>query len=339
MLEPRRRHPASMRTSWGPHEAVESGWRSDRCWSPPRRAQRRGEKRLGLAANCEGHIARHNDGYRPTAHSATLCAVMTVMEPIKLYWWRELPNFGDDLAARVVEHLTGRSVEHAECDKADMVGLGSILRMVAEMPSRADPIHVWGSGYLTGNQQLVAPSRIRVHALRGELTRRRLGWRAIALGDPGLLAASLLDTRPPQRHPVGIIGHHTHYPRPEWSRILARNPHALAIDGRRPALPVIRDIASCKVILSSSLHGLVVADSLGIPSCWVELSRSLCESDWKFIDYFSVLPRADPGPVFLRLDSDLEQLAEDVLRRYEPPEVARVVDEIVNAFPSLLAEC
>jgi len=258
-----------------------------------------------------------------------------VSEPIKLYWWRDLPNFGDDLAPHVVEYATGRPVEHAPCGQAELVGLGSVLAMVADMPERARPVHVWGSGYLRGTQPLVSSSQICVHALRGELSSRRLGLRSVALGDPGLLAAAVLDVRPPVRHAVGIVGHHTHYGRPEWSRVLASNPDVLVIDARRPALPVIRDIASCNVILSSSLHGLVVADSLGIPNRWVELSRPLCEADWKFFDYFSAVPRAVTEPEYLAAESNLERLAEDVLREDEPPDVAAVVDRLMNAFPQI----
>jgi hypothetical protein len=53
-----------------------------------------------------------------------------------------------------------------------------------------------------------------------------------------------------------------------------------------------KDICSCNVIISSSLHGIIFAHSYSIPTIWIELSESsLCseKSDYiKFFDYFSI---------------------------------------------------
>ena len=45
-------------------------------------------------------------------------------------------------------------------------------------------------------------------------------------------------------------------------------------------------IASCNFIISSSLHGLIAADSLNIPHVWMKISNKIIGGNWKFNDYF-----------------------------------------------------
>lgn len=63
----------------------------------------------------------------------------------------------------------------------------------------------------------------------------------------------------------------------------------LLIDVDRSANEVVHDIARCNMIASSSLHGLIVADSLGLPSIWLKLSDDVAGDGFKFHDYSSAL--------------------------------------------------
>lgn len=49
---------------------------------------------------------------------------------------------------------------------------------------------------------------------------------------------------------------------------------------------VLRQIAACEFIVSSSLHGLVIADAYGVPNVRVRLSLGLID-ELKFDDYYS----------------------------------------------------
>jgi pyruvyltransferase len=108
------------------------------------------------------------------------------------------------------------------------------------------------------------------------------------LGDPGLLAADLIDDPEPEKiYDLGIV--------PHWSdRILEQRPEFYSskwdtkvILADRPAMEVITDISHCHKIVTSSLHGMILADSFGIPRR-LELVPDWDPSqggDFKFRDY------------------------------------------------------
>jgi hypothetical protein len=72
-------------------------------------------------------------------------------------------------------------------------------------------------------------------------------------------------------------------------------PPATIIDVTRPPLEVIAAIAGCERIISSSLHGIVVADAFGLPRRWETFDR-VQGRGFKFHDYSSALGlKIEPG--------------------------------------------
>jgi polysaccharide pyruvyl transferase WcaK-like protein len=49
---------------------------------------------------------------------------------------------------------------------------------------------------------------------------------------------------------------------------------------------VIEEIYSCDTVISSSLHGIIVAHAYNIPAVWVKFSNNLFGDGIKFYDYF-----------------------------------------------------
>ena len=91
-------------------------------------------------------------------------------------------------------------------------------------------------------------------------------------------------------------------------------PDVLLIDPRNYIETVINDICSCENILSSSLHGLVVADSYGISNgCFKSRETSLAihqmQDSFKFKDYYSTfdLNFKKCGILSLKEDTSFEE--------------------------------
>ncbi|WP_419539051.1 polysaccharide pyruvyl transferase family protein [Micrococcus yunnanensis] len=75
-------------------------------------------------------------------------------------------------------------------------------------------------------------------------------------------------------------------------RTLARrigSERCVVVDARRRPGRVIEEIGRCSAVISTSLHGLIVADALGVPAAWATADPPLIGGDFKFRDHESVV--------------------------------------------------
>ena len=189
-------------------------------------------------------------------------------------------NFGDLLGPMIVQSLV-ENLPPARKSAGRLLSVGSIVHFAS------DGDVVWGSG-VNGK---IRPeehrfSRLDVRAVRGPKTREFLADRGVhvptVFGDPALLLPQL---RPDLRRLVGsgttgtvvipnlndvIDGH------------LVSSSKATYLDPRSALEYCLRVIVSAERVISSSLHGLVVAEAFGVP---VTLVRSHVEPMFKFEDY------------------------------------------------------
>jgi len=221
------------------------------------------------------------------------------IQAIKLYYWNERPNFGDVLSARVVEGVSGQKVEWASIPECNMISTGSVYGwMRGNAPRYFRDVHVWGSGLHYPKQAWGTPDFLNHHLVRGPLTAMAAGDDNLPQGDPGLLGPDVYNiVAAPDRSGIGYIPHRSLWSQPDYIEKLQALPDAKLIDMRiTDCRQVIEEMASCEIILSSSLHGLVVADALKIPNFWMSSpfeARKLGHA-WKFMDYGYALGRMLP---------------------------------------------
>lgn len=236
------------------------------------------------------------------------------MNHIRLYWWnlrrspkslaaelvykpkswirgivasRELfLNFGDEMSREIVEAAFGRKVVWSAAEKADLVAIGSVLE---RMERPGTPVSVWGSGLRSGALPEENTKReMRFLAVRGNLTAERLGIKeSVPLGDPGLLSKEVFG-HPVKQQDIVYVPHFSELA--QWSRL---NQFCDGV-GARLVLPtakpkkVVREIGAAGVVFSASLHGIIVADSYGVPVVPL-LPFSGAESSFKYHDYMGVV--------------------------------------------------
>lgn len=247
----------------------------------------------------------------------------TRVKPIKLFFYRsadDATNFGDELAVTVVEHVTGRVCKSTPRLWCELTSVGSVLdKFVGKKDVLRHRVRglavprtcVWGSGLISARDRILPRSHLDFLAVRGELTKAAFGIAEdIPLGDPALLVSEMVQPRA-KSHRIGIVPHHTDKDHPFVAEFLACNPQSACIDVALPPMDVVRAIAGCEVIVSSSLHGLIVADALGIPNGRIELNGRINGGSFKFRDYASGIGRDDIETLPLSATG----LAADVLRR------------------------
>lgn len=234
-------------------------------------------------------------------------------------------NFGDLLGPVVVQAISDREGLRWPLlsRPGRLITIGSVLHVATPRDV------VWGSG-VNGN---VRPERHRfttldVRAVRGPRTWSFLADRGLRVpevfGDPALLLPYLFPVltawATEKRHAVTVVPN-LH----DWQTL---GSHPRAVDPRSGLWHVLRTIAQSEHVVASSLHGLVVAEALGIPATVL----SGHEKPFKYQDYYEGTGRQMPSPA-QSLDEALHQVP-------EPPDLSTWdAEALYRAFPrSLWAE-
>lgn len=275
--------------------------------------------------------------FKARVRSSVPNSVLWRMTPMRLYWAGNSgpnDNFGDQLSPVLVKNIFGLSSKHSGINAADIIAVGSLMEGIEES-ARSDA-WVWGAGYIEDG----APwngEEIRVAAVRGRLTADRVkcvrGRGKIVLGDPGMVVDKAFPElrKAAKKWEIGLIPHFTEVSSPRTDTLSAA-PGVKVIDVMRPPHEVIADVVACRIIVSSSLHGLIVAESFGVPNYWMAPGEGITGGEYKFADHYSafgVTPHpSDPEEVLANPDT--------AVRRWEPlPKVDEVKTALLRAFPGL----
>jgi hypothetical protein len=213
--------------------------------------------------------------------------------PLRLHWWKAVPNFGDALNPLIVGHLAGRDVVHAAPKNADMFAIGSLLQVVKrnfEDPRAGAAPVIWGTGLLHSVQAKGFLKNVDIALMRGPVTAALLGIEDSVFGDPGLLVNEVLPFDGIGNDQIGVVPHHSLLDDTDVLAFVASDPAYVLIDPRRDTREVCQLIASCAHILASSLHGLIVADAYGVSNTWIHPKG---QSHLKYLDYAASVGRGD----------------------------------------------
>lgn len=237
---------------------------------------------------------------------------------VNIRYGRIVPhNWGDDINIYLLELITGRkiivknqSLYHSRYYNGPVYNcIGSTIGWYETCKTI-----IWGSGIIKNGTKL-DNTPMKVCSVRGLETRKQLQRQGIECpckyGDPALLISKYYQPQPSQkRYKLGIIPHYTELGNPLIKQFLSKHKNdVLLIDmaNYKKWTDIPDKITSCDCIISSSLHGLIVADSYSVPNIWVTFSNLLYGGDFKFIDYFSSVKRTEVKTYISTLE-DLENI-------------------------------
>jgi len=187
-------------------------------------------------------------------------------------WWSQNPipgNFGDILSPIILRKLGYNIVRTERSSSRKFMCIGSTVNFI-----KTDDT-VWGTGIMQDSHSI--EKNANYLAVRGPLTGEKVGCETY--GDPGLLCSHLWRMESGDKKELGIIPHYVDYKQEDTG-----NHKQINILNSDP-IKVIKDIVECDSIISSSLHGIVVAHSYGIPAGWWKPSDKLSGDGSKFRDY------------------------------------------------------
>ncbi len=271
------------------------------------------------------------------------------------------PNFGDELGPYILSKITGQRIFYIPVlnnrfhlfqlivkrlitfkfvefynftrlffGKKYYIFLGSILQFY-----KINGGIVWGAGLIDQN---FTTGLHKYYAVRGPKTRELLikrGYLVPAVyGDPALILSKIYDKPVPKLYEIAIIPHIVHY---EGLLNVNLNPEMTLIDLKTFDIELIIDkIRAAKFVVSSSLHGLIVAHAYGIPALWVNLSDvSLMGNNIKFFDYFESLEIPPYDQLLINKDdlsslSNLTNLFSEHAKSALPKE--KILKQVINNF-------
>lgn len=235
------------------------------------------------------------------------------MKDIQLYYWLGMQNFGDALNIDLCKKLFNINPVMSTPEECEATFIGSTLddflfrglkRFSKKYQGNINkpPIKIWGSGFIAPKNKFCRRlfnldeqyfRTIDVKAVRGDLSRKRLekisnqNLNDVLLADAGLLAKDLKTTPIIKKYKFGVIPHHMENDVVEFDWLVENLENAIKIPMDIEAVQSLELISQCDFILSSAMHGLIVADSFGIPNIRLVASKRLIGGDYKFDDYYS----------------------------------------------------
>jgi pyruvyltransferase len=204
-------------------------------------------------------------------------------------------NLGDALSPIIVSALSGLPITYHrfESHTERLASVGTIGHKFV-----GGTVHYWGTGFnpargrkdQPGLYKVAPGTTLKIHALRGPVSAhplRQLGVDVPTIyGDPVWFLPSIFPAAPEKHYDLGVIVHiselqkaradagvrpiHRRYrvPPAMEGRIKFFNtfvtPNSIEAIAAR-----IQEITACKCIVSTSLHGLVIAEAYGIPCSYL----------------------------------------------------------------------
>ena len=263
---------------------------------------------------------------------------------LPLFWWQAKSNlmspgihiqefghgnFGDEASMKLIAKMTGAKPRTELPGERKLLAIGSILHR-----ANSGDI-VWGSGLKSDHALDNHPGGdILVSAVRGPMTLdvlKKAGWdtsHITELFDPGVLMQHFWSEEIKKHSPTanknrGKIRILPHF-RDEI--VFKRWHHELTnsfISADNDPITVLKQMLGAEIVYSSSLHGIIFAESLGIPAIWLDSPGK--EGHFKYLDYY-----AGTGRTGIKAAANLGEAF-----KMTPPELPKFdIEKMLATFPA-----
>lgn len=297
------------------------------------------------------------------------------MKTTYLFWFNKkgkYGNFGDELGPYIIKKLSGNNIYQIPINRSSfklvlaylkglvmgyfglnifkgvvktlflngkyIVSIGSIIGWGSGKRI------VWGSGILFDNEKI---DNGKFLAVRGKYTQKRLlelGYECPSVfGDPALLLPLIYNPEIEKTHKIGMVPHHTQF---EHFKDYEKTHGIKVINLIGDVEEILNEMLSCEKIISSSLHGVIVAQAYNIPALWYEYPKIQWHGEnIKFLDYFSSVGIEEHEPLPLKennefnLDEELQKFDQNKERLHINLDLKNIQTNLLKVAPfDVLAE-
>ena len=228
-------------------------------------------------------------------------------------------NWGDDINYWLLKELSGKKIFNIADmftswlpkEVANILPIGSIIEYLGNENSI-----IWGSGAQNGPEKIEFVPK-QVLAVRGPKTREILISKGIqcpeVYGDPSLLLCKICKPKTHKKYKIGIIPHYVDALNPLITKFAENRDSVIIISmNKYKKWHEIPDrINECELILSSSLHGLIISDSYNVPNVWISFSDKIKGGMFKYLDYFASVGRVTKAPIHINTINDFFRANEE----------------------------
>lgn len=243
---------------------------------------------------------------------------------VNLHWWStrrddHVENIGDYLSVVVCKYMMqkkGLSFDDKVSKTKHLYAIGSIIQGGAQNAT------IWGSGLKSGKTDIPFLARktrkLDARCVRGPKTREVLIQNGYDCpknyGDPALLLPLFYNQPIKQDKDYLVILHH------ETKRDIENSITPL-MDNYKDFIDAIR---SSKFVISSSLHGVIIAEAYGIPA--VLLQDKSTNNRFKYDDYYQSTDRKE-YPIANTVEEALK------IKPTAPKNIDKLQKTLLKTFP------
>lgn len=219
---------------------------------------------------------------------------------IPLSYWKKtkVGNLGDELSPYIVQHISNCNTIYVSPETpGKLCAIGSWFNR----ETLASGGYFWGTGLhkeLSPRQS--TDGEVIIKAVRGPITRKLLleaGYDCPAIyGDPALLMPKFYSPSVNKKYKLGIIPHYVHL----GLLNVASDIKIITPERNFDEIETFVDeLCECEMILSSSLHGIILAHAYGIPAQYFVMHNHPLNylAGIKFSDYFLSVGQTPQKPL------------------------------------------
>lgn len=256
----------------------------------------------------------------------------TKKDQVNIHWWfHNKGNIGDNLSPYIVERMLnekGINIDKKVKQTKHLFAIGSIISFGYQNST------IWGSGLICGKKKHWSFwkffRKLDIRAVRGPKTREtllELGYKCPEIyGDPAILLPRFIHMdNNEKKYDYVIIKHLS-----DNRKInIDEGKNYIELDVRTDDfLEFVRKISLGKKVISSSLHGIILAESYGVPAIMLNYEGI---DHFKFRDWYESTKRTS-FPIANSIEEAINMQA------CELPDLQLMQNDLINSFPYDLYE-